>query len=83
MKPHPQPLTMRRGAEMNREIRPFPTLRLVDKSVSDALAVRQAAAAQAIGRRYAFHPDNDVRRSTNTVLELIEYVNAGGDLNAL
>jgi len=68
---------------MNREIRPFPTLRLVDKSVSDALAVRQAAAAQAIGRRYAFHPDNDVRRSTNTVLELIEYVNAGGDLNAL
>ena len=82
MKPRPQPPTMRRGAEMC-EIRPFPTLRIVDKSVSDALAVRQAAAAQAIGRRYAFHPDNQVRRSTNTVLELIEYVNAGGDLNAL
>ena len=82
MKPHPQPPTMRRGAEM-REIRPFPTLRIVDKSVSDALAVRQAAAAQAIGRRYAFHPDNQVRRSTGTVIELIEYVNLGGDLNAL
>jgi hypothetical protein len=66
-----------------REIRPFPTLRIVDKSVSDALAVRQAAAAQAIGRRYAFHPDNQVRRSTGTVIELIEYVNLGGDLNAL
>jgi hypothetical protein len=68
---------------MNCEIRPFPTLRIVDKSVSDALAVRQAAAAVAIGNRWVFHPDNDVRRSTGTVIELIEYVNAGGDLNAL
>lgn len=68
---------------MNNEIRPWPTLRIVSKETSDALAVRQAAAAQAIGRRWVFHPDNQVRRSTGTVLELIEYVNAGGDLNAL
>lgn len=73
---------MRRGAEM-REIRPFPTLRIVPKEVSDALAVRQEAAAKAIGRRWVFHPDNQVRRSTGTLIELIEYVNAGGDLNAL
>ena len=83
MKPYPQPPTMRRGAEMNREIRPWPTLRIVDKSVSDALAVRQAAAAQAIGRRWVFHPDNEVRRSTGTLIDLITYCNAGGDLNAL
>ena len=83
MKPHPHTLTMRRGAEMNREIRPWPTLRIVSKEVSDALAVRQAAAAKAIGRRWVFHPDNQVRRSTGTVIELIEYVNLGGDLNAL
>jgi len=68
---------------MNNEIRPFPTLRIVDKSVSDALAVRQAAAAAGIGRRYAFHPDNEVRRSTGTLIDLITYCNAGGDLNAL
>lgn len=74
---------MRRGAEMNNEIRPWPTLRIVSKETSDALAVRQEAAAKAIGRRWVFHPDNQVRRSTGTVLELIEYVNAGGDLNAL
>ena len=73
---------MRRGAEM-REIRPFPTLRLVSKETSDALAVRQAAAAQAIGNRWVFHKSHDVRRSTGTVIELIEYVNLGGDLNAL
>jgi hypothetical protein len=66
-----------------REIHPFPTLRIVPKETSDALAVRQAAAAAAIGRRWVFHPDNEVRRSTGTVLELIEYVHAGGDLNAL
>jgi hypothetical protein len=58
-------------------------LRIVPKEVSDALAVRQAAAAAAIGRRWVFHPDHEIRRSTGTVLELIEYVNAGGDLNAL
>lgn len=68
---------------MNNEIRPWPTLRIVSKETSDALAVRQAAAAQSIGRRWVFHKDNEVRRSTGTVLELIEYVNAGGDLNAL
>ena len=83
MKPHPQPPTMRRGAEMNREIRPWPTLRIVDKSVSDALAVRQAIAAAAIGRRWVFHPDNEVRRSKGTLIDLITYCNAGGDLNAL
>ena len=66
-----------------REIRPLPTLQIVPKEVSDALAVRQAAAAAAIGRRWAFHADNAVRRSPNTVLALIEYVNAGGDINAL
>lgn len=65
------------------EIRPWPTLRIVSKETSDALAVRQEAAAKAIGNRWVFHPDNQVRRSTGTVLELIEYVNAGGDLNAL
>lgn len=83
MKPRPQPTTMRRDAEMNREIRPWPTLRIVSKETSNALAVRQAAAAVAIGRRWVFHPDNEVRRSTGTVIELIEYVNLGGDLNAL
>ena len=83
MKPHLPPPTMRRGVEMNREIRPWPTLRIVSKETSDALAVRQAAAAQGIGRRWVFHPDNQVGRSTGTVLELIEYVNAGGDLNAI
>ena len=83
MKQLPPPPTMRRGAEMNREIRPWPTLRIVSKETSDALAVRQEAAAKAIGRRWVFHKDNQVRRSTGTVLELIEYVNAGGDLNAL
>ena len=83
MKPHLQPLMMRRGAEMNNEIRPWPTLRIVSKETSDALAVRQAAAAKAIGRRWVFHPDNQVRRSTGTLIELIEYVNLGGDLNAL
>jgi hypothetical protein len=66
-----------------REIHPFPTLRLVPKEVSDALAVRQAAAAAGIGRRWVFHKDNEVRKSTGTVIELIEYVNLGGDLNAL
>ena len=68
---------------MNNEIRPWPTLRIVSKETSDALAVRQAAAAQSIGRRWVFHADNHVRRSTGTVIELIEYVNLGGDLNAL
>jgi hypothetical protein len=68
---------------MNREIRPWPTLRIVDKSVSDALAVRQAIAAAAIGRRWVFHKDNEVRRSTGTLIDLITYCNAGGDLNAL
>ena len=83
MKPHPPPPTMRRGVEMNREIRPWPTLRIVSKETSDALAVRQAAAAQSIGRRWVFHKDNEVRKSTGTLIELIEYVNLGGDLNAL
>jgi hypothetical protein len=68
---------------MNNEIRPFPTLRIVDKSVSDALAVRQAVAAAAIGNRWVFHKSHEIRRSTGTVIELIEYVNLGGDLNAL
>jgi hypothetical protein len=45
--------------------------------------VRQAAAAAGIGRRWVFHKDNEVRKSTGTVIELIEYVNLGGDLNAL
>lgn len=66
-----------------REIRPFPTLRIVPKETSDALAVRQAAAAQAIGNRWVFHKSHEMRRSTGTVIELIEYVNLGGDLNAL
>ena len=83
MKPAPPTLTMRRGAEMNCEIRPWPTLRIVSKETSDALAVRQAAAAQAIGRRWVFHKDNEVRRSTGTLIDLITYCNAGGDLNAL
>ena len=74
---------MRRGAEMNNEIRFWPTLRIVSKETSDALAVRQAAAAVAIGNRWVFHADNQVGRSTGTVIELIEYVNAGGDLNAI
>ena len=65
------------------ELRFPPLLQIVPKSQSDALARRQKAAAEALGTKWALHPDNGPPRSTGTFLEFLEYVKNGGDINAL
>ncbi len=66
---------------MNNELRFPPTLQIVPKAQSDALRRRQEAAAAALGTRWVLHPANSPKRGT--FLELLQYVENGGDINAL
>jgi len=46
----------------NIEVKPWPTLRIVDKAQSDALARRQEKAAKALGIKWVLHPAHAVQR---------------------